>query len=153
MNPLQKKWHRVTRLIQDVLDELSSANDSYRVLSPDESDAALAWLANHFPIASWGRILWSDVTESVCVPWEEKGEELAKAFRAMCQNHQLADPPVIVAWSNALAPAIQTSLVAVCHHAEAMFDADFDTWIICETHGWCIEVYHEGELCFGQSSV
>lgn len=151
MNPVQKQWHRVTRLIQEVLDELSSANEIYRVLSPDESDAALAWLANHFPIASWGRILWSDVPASVCVPWAEKGEELEYAFRAMCQTQYLADPAVIVAWSNALAPAVQTSLAAVCRHAQVIFDADFDTWIMCETHGWCIEVYHEGEHCFGRS--
>jgi hypothetical protein len=73
-------------------------------------------------------------------------------MRKLCVRHGLHDVEVIVFWSNALRPAIQISVDALLRHAVPIIAADFDTWIISKAKGWCIEVYHEGELCFGYAS-
>ena len=36
---------------------------------------------------------------------------------------------------------------------QELFDAKFDTWIVCQSENWCFEVYHEGTLCFGTGQV
>jgi hypothetical protein len=31
-----------------------------------------------------------------------------------------------------------------------LLEVDWDTWILSPESRWCIEVYHEGEVCFGR---
>jgi hypothetical protein len=139
-------------LIQEVLESLDSGGEQYRIL-PSElrggSVQAIEWMKRAFPIAQWGRVLWSAVPESVCIEWREM-RDLVTSFHALCEKEDLGDPIVVVAWSNALRPSLELRLSVVIRHAKPIFEMDFDTWVICEANFWCIECYHEGELCLGR---
>lgn len=137
------------RLIQELLASLDVGREQYRVLSSAECERAVAWLKDHFPIALWGRVIWSEVPDSTCVAWSNF-EERASLFAQLCERLDLDNPQVTVMWSNALRPCIEIALEGARRNAEQIFDADFDTWILCPIDGWCIELYHEGELCFGR---
>jgi hypothetical protein len=146
------KWQTNQRLIQEVLEALNTAHEEYTLLSANEYAAVVDnWWQQSFPFASWGRVLWEEVPNSVCIAWSEKWNDLVHSFQTLCSEQKLLNPTVVIVWSNALKPALSTSLDAVRRHAAVIFEADFDTWIICQTDRWCIEVYHEGELCFGRA--
>jgi hypothetical protein len=138
-------------LIKEIIQVLDFHREKYFVLPPDESSNATAWLERTFPTATWGRILWSLIPGSNCRTWKDKWKDLPQVFVELCDAHNLQNPEVIIAWTNSLKPALRMSLDVVQRHAIPIFEMDFDTWVICESPGWCIEIYHEGEICFGKA--
>jgi hypothetical protein len=140
-------------LIKDVTAAIDATGDVYRLLSVAEQVAIDHWWAQHFPFASWGRIQWSALPDHVCHTWTAKWDDLVDTFHTLCDTEELKDPNVVIIWSNALRPALICPLHVVRDHAAIIFEADFDTWLLCPSKAWCIEVYHEGEICFGQSST
>lgn len=146
------RWQQDKSLIQDVLDELNVTGAEYHLLSVSERENTVYhWWQRNFPLASWGRVLWSDVPGSVCLSWTDKWKDLVDKFHDLSEKERLGHPPVVIIWSNALKPALVCSLDVIRDHAATIFEADFDTWVLCQAEEWCIEVYHEGEICFGRS--
>jgi hypothetical protein len=64
---------------------------------------------------------------------------------------------VAVMWSDGLLPMLVIPISAAAHHAEGILMVDWDTWIFdADAHSdarWCIEHYHEGELCLGRAEA
>lgn len=67
-------------------------------------------------------------------------------FKRLVENVSLENCSVTVIWSNAERPAIIMSLHNIEDVAQVMFEQDFDTWIVCEKHKWCIECHHDGSI-------
>jgi hypothetical protein len=139
-------------LIKDVTDALTKTGWSYKILSDVEQSELEAWWSSNFPLTSWGRIKWPDILYRVCFQWDEKWLGLIDRFRFICDAENLENAEVVVIWSNALRPSLKCMLNAVRDQAIAIFQADFDIWVVCPEHSWCIEVYHEGEICYGRAN-
>lgn len=144
-----KKVNRAA-LISEVLAVLKANGEPFQLLdSSGESELRYSnWMESSFPIASWGRIAWDNVPNSRCWDWEDF-DQLLNAFNEMCNSVGEKNPVVAVFWSNQLKPTLKLSFTTVKRYAEQIFEADWDTWIVCLDENWCIENYHEGELCFG----
>ena len=137
-----------------VVDYLIQAGETFNLLHTDSQEAVIAseWLEKNFPIASWGRIDWPKVPNSSCITWTNDSE-LMLAFQRILVESRLDNKleiTVIVIWSNGLKPCLQINLNTFLKYANAMFQEDWDTWVYSESDNWCIEVYHEGEICFGR---
>jgi hypothetical protein len=139
------------KLIKDLTSAIDATAGVYRLLTVVEQTHIDHWWTQHFPFASWGRIQWSAVPYHVCLEWTAKWNDLVDKFHALCDAEVLENPDVIIIWSNALRPALACNLNVVRDHAAIVFEMDFDTWLLCPSQAWCIEVYHEGELCFGKA--
>lgn len=37
--------------------------------------------------------------------------------------------------------------------AREIFECTFDTWIICESENSCVELHHEGTICFASAGL
>ncbi len=122
----------------------------YTFLTTDEAERITEWLYQSFPFTSWGRINWSRLPGYTCYPWDIKAIDLVDTFQSLCHTESLQNVEVVILWTNMLIPLLQCKIEAVRACAAAVFETDFDTWIVCQEHQWCIEVYHEGELCFGR---
>ena len=137
-----------------VTDYLIQAGETFNLLQTDSQEAIIAseWLEKNFPIASWGRIDWPKVPNSSCITWTDDSE-LLLAFQRILVESRLdnnLEITVIVIWANGLRPSLQISLNTFLKYANAMFEEDWDTWVYSESDNWLIEVYHEGEICFGR---
>ena len=137
-----------------VTDYLIQAGETFNLLQTDSQEAIIAseWLEKNFPIASWGRIDWPKVPNSSCITWTDDSE-LLLAFQRILVESRLdnnLEITVIVIWGNGLRPSLQISLDTFLKYANAMFEEDWDTWVYSESDNWLIEVYHEGEICFGR---
>ena len=137
-----------------VTDYLIQAGETFNLLQTDSQEAIIAseWLEKNFPIASWGRIDWPKVPNSSCITWTDDSE-LLLAFQRILVESKLdnnLEITVIVIWGNGLRPSLQISLDTFLKYANAMFEEDWDTWVYSESDNWLIEVYHEGEICFGR---
>lgn len=137
-------------LIRDVTEALEDADFWFEVLHAEESSSidAIRWL-KRFPIEPWGRIRWSAVPDAACQQWADQAELLA-LLRGL--THDLPRDPeteIFIVWSNAARPLVRAPFACLGDCGEAILDADFDVWILCPQYHWCIEKYHEGELCYG----
>jgi hypothetical protein len=142
-------------LIRDVTDALRREGISFDVLSKDSSEAstAVAWLEERFPIEPWGRVGWNRVEHADCRQWST-WEDMIRIFGDLLERvgrdlHR-ADAPVLLIWSNAARPILRVPFAALRACGAEILDEDLDVWIVCPSQGWCIEKYHEGELCFGR---
>lgn len=138
----------------EVVNYLIQAGETFNLLQTDSQEAVIAseWLEKNFPIASWGRINWPKVLNSSCKSWNNDSE-LLLAFQRILVESRLdnnLEITVIVIWSNGLKPSLQINLDTFLKYATAMFEEDWDTWLYSESDNWCIEVYHEEEICFGR---
>ncbi len=151
---LQEKIQFNKRLdtVKDLIKLLSeNEHDFTVVLEKDMEDIYLNWLKNEFTIMPWGRIDWSKVYKKTCLTWLNN-EELVLSFLRLCSSKQLKmTTEVFLVWGNAIQPSFIIPLKKVCNYAGFIFEQDFDTWLICKDEGWVIEIYHEGEICFGES--
>lgn len=138
---------RDSSLIQDVLKSLEASGDEYRLLSAEEDERLTNWIETSFG-TSWFRVRWSDVPGHECREWLEWRDRVG-SVEQLIDERALGNPTVCIVWSNLLTPRLEISLDVARRHSGLIFAADFDTWIICETDQWLIEVYHEGEACFG----
>lgn len=138
---------------QELLAQLDAESVSYNIIWADlpTTEQPTHWIAENFPIAWWGRIDWSLVPGYVEERWHNY-DDLATTFRQLIVDQQLGNPNAIATWSDASSLSLELSLNIVARHAELVFQASWDTWIVCPERSWCIECYHEGELCFGRKS-
>jgi hypothetical protein len=136
---------------QELLAQLDAESVSYRIIWADlpTAEQPTHWIAENFPIAWWGRIDWSLVPASVEKTWHNYSD-LVAIFRQLIVDQQLGNANAIATWSDASSLSLELNLDAVARHAELVFQASWDTWILCPDQSWCIECYHEGELCFGR---
>jgi len=127
---------------------LESVGSSYRAIEAQSSEAeSIAdWIESHFPITGV-QIDWARVSSRRCFEWSES-EDLVRSFGSLVRGLP-AKSIVVVTWSDALYPSLEMPLCEVTKVASSIFEASFDSWIICESENWCIEVHHEGTICFG----
>ena len=85
-----------------VVDYLIQAQEEFTLLPVDSQEAIVAseWLENNFPIASWGRIAWNEVTESYCATWNNNSDLITTFEKIILENQLKGD--VTVLWTNAL---------------------------------------------------
>lgn len=134
--------------IPSIVDLLQESGEIFKLLSSQELILNTNWLENNFPIASWGRIVWSKVPESFCTGYI-RDPELVTAFNKIVENKQLGGT-LVVSWGNGLKLPIAMSMEMLRKYAEDILFEDSDIWICNEQDRWCIEYYHEGEICFGK---
>lgn len=141
------------RLISDVIKHLDANAESYSVITPDgeEMKNINTWLEQMFPIASWGRIDWRRVPSSVCDK-AEGTQQQEKIVTEICNSNQLGGD-VTVVWTNQIKPGLRISLETLLRNLPPIIEEDWDTWIANEADGWCIEIYHDGEVCFARIGV
>lgn len=141
LKSLAKDRSRVD-LISDFVEILDSKSIGYDVVF---STGAWDWLCESFPVNNWGGINWEQVEKKLKYNWSSS-EQLPGLFKKLVDNVSLENCSVTVIWSNAERPAIVMSLHNIEDVAQVMFDQDFDTWIVCEEHKWCIECHHDGSI-------
>jgi hypothetical protein len=144
-----------TSMIRDVTDALRRAEISFDVLGGDSSEvsAAMGWLEQAFSIEPWGRVAWSRVEQADCRPYATWGDMIRIFGELLDRVHPGQSPPdapILVVWSNAARPGLRVPFAALRACGAEILDEDFDVWILCPAQGWCIENYHDGELCFGR---
>lgn len=138
--------------IPDVMDALACGNIPYRIIEAQskEEGTLVDWLESRFPFLGSG-IGWSRIQGHRCVSWSTTGD-LVPSFTRMAADIR-PDTVVKVMWADALMPSLELFFGDVLRLAAPLFEASFDTWIICESENWCFEIYHEGTLCFGVGQV
>lgn len=136
---------------QELLAQLDTESAPYQLIWADSptTEQPLHWLTQNFPIAWWGRIDWRLMPDPIEDRWLDY-PDLANKFRRLMLEQQLFDPTVLVTWSDASSLSLSLNLSTVARHAELVFQASWDTWVICTNPSWCIECYHEDDLCFGR---
>lgn len=138
-------------IIPNLALSLEEKRENFQLLPPEkiENCPTTKWLERNFSIASWGRVKWSNVPSHFCLPWETN-IELSSFFQEIV-NEQSLEGDVVIMWGNALRIPLQLDLNVLIKYREIAFDEDFDAWIISQEFGWCVEVYHSGQICFGYS--
>ncbi len=137
------------RVALEVTKHLDTNAERYSVIVPgsEEMRNLSAWLKHVFPIASWGRVDWNRVPNNICRK-AESTQQQEECVIEICRSHQLRGE-VVVLWTNELKPGLRMSLETFLRNVAPLAEEDWDTWIMSEADGWCIEIYHEGEVCFG----
>lgn len=132
---------------------LEKSREDFQLLPPEKIEYCpiTEWLESNFPIAYWGRIEWNNLPDCCCLTWETY-TELFSLFQKIV-NEQNLEGKVVIMWGNALRIPVQLDLNVLVKYREIAFDEDFDLWIINRKLGWCIEIYHSGEICFGYSQI
>ena len=131
-----------------IINDLQESGETFELLNSQDSTLHTEWIKNNFPIASWGRIDWSKMSESVCTRYVQH-QELVAAFERIVEEKQIKGT-LVISWSNALTLPIRISMEVLRKHAANIFYEEPDTWICNEEDRWCIEHYHDGEICFGK---
>ncbi len=139
-----------------VINYLIQAQEEFTLLMPDSQENLVAteWLEKNFLIASWGRIAWNEVRGSSCKNWDDFSELLSAFEKLVSENipENKLSGTVIIFWGNASTPGLRIKLSVFLKYLEAMLEEYSDAWVCSEEDKWCIEVYHEGEICFGAAS-
>jgi len=147
-----------TSLIRDVAEALRQAGISFEVLTKGgrEESSAVEWLERRFPIEPWGRVNWNRVKDAYCKPWatwEEMNDAYEDLLVELEKQMGHTDASLFLIWSNAARPILRVPFAALRECGAAILDEDSDVWILCPAEGWCIEKYHEGELCYGRADT
>lgn len=118
----------------------------YRVLPADsaEARAAVRWIEDHFPMQG-ERIKWSEVPSHKCVHWSQT-RDLVDSFTQMAAGLS-EDSELVITWADGSCPSIALQKSRLLTIATVVFEADFDTWVVCLAQGWCLEAHHDGTLC------
>lgn len=135
-------------LIADIVKDFKVAGEVFEILNREENIECNDWLESNFPIASWGRIDWSRMPESACLRYGEDSE-LVTNFEKIVKEKQLKGT-LVVFWTNARTLPIRISMEVLRKYAEDIFYEEPDAWICNQEDQWCIEHYHDGEICFGK---
>lgn len=138
--------------LEPLLVELGRDGVAYRLLAPEDAEhrAAQERWERAFPVASWGRVDWEKVPGSTRLA-VHGSDAAGERVRELLAGAARPDEPVWVMWSNALRPMLLLPAAAVAKHAALVIEVDWDTWIFDGGPAWCIEHYHEDELCFGRA--
>ncbi|NER38835.1 MAG: hypothetical protein F6J93_33585 [Oscillatoria sp. SIO1A7] len=131
---------------------LEDAGELFILLdTPAEAFYTSEWIQEHFPIASWGRIDWDKVPNCLCKSWQED-DDLLIHFQDIVKVKKIKGY-VTVTWFDASKMSIYLDIKVIFNYAEIIFQECWDTWIFSDRENWCLEVYHEGEICFGYSAL
>ncbi len=136
-----------------VVDYLIQTQEEFTLLPVDSQEAIVAseWLENNFPIASWGRIAWNEVTQSYCATWNSNSDLITTFEKIILENQLKGD--VTVLWTNALKSPLKIKIDVLLKYLQVVLEEDWDTWIYSKEDNWCVEVFHDGEICFGYSQA
>lgn len=123
------------------------ANERFSLLKADSQEALIAseWLEKNFPIASWGNMVWNEVPDSFCLAFTDFSE-LTPAFEKLASKNELKGE-VTILWTNAFRSPMEVDLEVVLKYSSLFFEEDWDTWIYSSKNRWCIEIFHDGEIC------
>ena len=135
--------------LQTLANTLELHSVSYEI-SP--SEPVTTWLKDNFPIADWGRVLWSSIDSARCESYTDLAHA-SQIINRLILNEGLGNPSVIILFSNAISPAIEIGLDTFTHFAPEIITQDFDLWICCKEDSWCLEIYHENEICWGRTKI
>jgi len=124
------------------------------VLPPEDAEhvARQSRLEAAFPFAPWGRIDWPRVPGAAIVRTEDP-DRLVEQIRTWVREIGDGGERVGVMWSDGLMPMLVIPISAAANHAEEIVMVAWDAWIFPEDARWCIEHYHEGELCLGTRRI
>jgi hypothetical protein len=127
---------------------LNQTDVSYEIIPAltYEAEALTEWLEINFPITRWGRIDWQNV-KGECA-FTDNEERITQLIQELSYKQKL-DGYVVVFWSNVRKPSLKLPFKEALKYLGDLIAEDMDTWICNQDENWCIEVYHEGEVCFG----
>lgn len=143
---MEDQDHRVAPLLAAIRE----GGGAVAVLPPGDGGhlARQARLEAAFPFVFWGRIDWASVPGAEIVRTEDTDAIVARIRAWLAADG--ASGELCVMWSDGGLPMLVLPASAVSHHAEEIVMLSWDTWIFPPDAAWCIERYHEGELCFGR---
>jgi hypothetical protein len=129
---------------------LEEHQEYFKLLPPNNlgKDLSGEWLEINFPTIL-GRVDWKNVPGSYCLRWQSFSD-LMSLFQTII-NEECLEGEVIIMWLNILRIPLFLDLGILVKYGEEALDEDSNTWIMSQELGWCLEVYHEGEICFGYS--
>jgi len=110
------------------------------------------WFESNFPITEWGRVDWAKVRGCLCSRWEDLSEASEQINLLVSQQGSTLGWSYIL-WSDATKPMIRVPETVLRAEMTPLLEVDWDTWILNPESRWCIEVYHEGEVCFGRRAL
>lgn len=139
--------------ISDAIGRLGVPASEIRIVDPasDEQVRVSRWLEQAFPIAPWGRIDWEKVDGARRSCWAQVSDASRTINATLRAGFAKPDGIVYVLWTDATKPLLVLPTTALLSDVTPLLEIDWDTWFLDPAGGWCIEVYHEGELCFGRS--
>ncbi|MGL5804756.1 MAG: hypothetical protein ACRC2R_07710 [Xenococcaceae cyanobacterium] len=138
---------------KELLAHLKAKSIAYKIhIAEDATETTDAdlWLANNFSFCWWGRIDWQKVPERSQKFWSSCSDIITN-LQQLAIEQQLGDPLIFLTWDGQI--VIELKLSALLEAGEILFYGNWDNWIFSPEYGWCIECYHEGELCFGRSPI
>lgn len=147
------KHNKLKPINPSVVNVLKQAGEKFTLLDIDSQENIFAceWLETNFPFVSWGRIDWNSVPNSLCLSWDNT-DELVSSFEKIVMENKLKNSLTVV-WTNALRPSLKIDMKVMLKYAEAIFEEDWDTWVYSEKDNWCIEIFHDGDICFGHNFI
>jgi hypothetical protein len=95
------------------------------------------------------RIDWSEVPNHKCGRWSETADLVESVARVA--SGLRGDPEVVVTWADGSCPSLAVRVSDLLKIACDVFEADFDTWIVCVAENWCLEAHHDGTVCAAAS--
>ncbi|PZO39867.1 MAG: hypothetical protein DCF19_13360 [Pseudanabaena frigida] len=135
---------------QKLLIELGIPLESCDIFLPKtpDCDRLETWLSKSFPW-SFGQINWTQVKGSICLNWHSY-DEVDSIFHQLCQSQQLGNSVINAMWFSAHHPVLEMQMELVRASLTKILVEDWDTWVFDPAAGWCIEIYHEGSICYGK---
>ena len=134
---------------ESLLKELSDLGVTAQIIYDDSH--LDAWIERHFPFTQWGRIDWSRVPGSICIP-EASVDNPASWLKELASEQGLPNVEVLVVRADALDPSLRIQLMDALEHEETVLASyGWDTWLFDENDNWILEHYHEGEYCWGRA--
>ena len=73
--------------VPSIVDTLRESGETFELLSIQDTTANTEWIKNNFPIASWGRMNWLLIPESVCIRHTDDSE-LVTAFEKIVEERE-----------------------------------------------------------------
>lgn len=139
-------------LYLDTLQILKQNKEHYLLLEPDSENAKLEeqWLGMHFPF-DWGRVQWGDVPNSRCYKFKDN-IEAGHIIKEFCKDFPSQDQ-IAIFWFDASFPTLIMDLEIALKYVSSLVEEDTNMWFLNKARKWCLEVYHEGEVCMGYSTV
>lgn len=140
-------------LVSDLKFAFDKNKDRYNIFLPKSQKNELIneYLKTNFPIASWGRIDWDKVKNHTIYNTNNHEQNIQSIIK-ICKKYNLKGD-VFILWCDALKPCFRLNLETALKYVSEIISEDWDTWFINFDNQWCIEVYHEGEVCFGFSRM
>jgi hypothetical protein len=138
--------------IADLENILNKNSETYKIYSSkgEEGRKIGEHLEKQYPIASWGRVEWDKVDKAIIYNTENHDEEV-NAIKKICENCNLKGS-IFILWCDISKPCLSMDLSTALKYISDIIAEDWDTWILNLEDKWCIEVYHEGEVCFGYAN-